>query len=275
MSNRLLAILVMISIIWFWYLYYKLEYLPYLQQKQLELQKQAEETQKQADPVLTKIEDNDTQTELTNAEKIEQLKEKNKNYKMFNLENSSNAYFKESQWTLDLYYNDNIVWNFNMVDSNELRVELINWDNWDLYIQIWKDKYFYDTTTWKVQKLDLNLDIIYAKQWTNLRMIFVTWEGSFIYSISKNSLEYFTYFNDFVYYKDWYIWVVKLDEKRILTNLWFEDIYDKAILVYYNPNTKEKKIVYSTDLDITKLYTENNNVYVKTGDDWIYKLENF
>jgi len=45
------------------------------------------------------------------------------------------------------------------------------------------------------------------------------------------------------------------------------------LVVYYNPNTKEKKIIYETTLDIKKIYIDNNKVFLMT-DEELFELEN-
>lgn len=271
MSNRLLSIFVLIWIIWAGYLYYNFKYLPYKQVKiQQELKKQEEEIQVQKETKLTKqIVD---EIKLTNAQKIDELKESNKNYKTFKLDNSS-AYFTKNEDSLDLFYWNQKIGNFNLVDSSNLRVENISWIWEDLYIEVWLEKFYHNKVINAIKKIDLNIDVNYVKEWSFNSIIFVTTKWSFVYSIFDETFEYFSYFNDFVYFNDWYIWLVKKDEKTILNNLWFENI-NNNIIVYYNPNTKEKKIVYKTDFNINKIFIYNNSLFIKTDNGDVYELEN-
>lgn len=272
MSNRLLSILVLIWIIWAGYLYYNLKYIPNKQAKiQQELKKQEEEIQVQKETKLTK--QTVDEVKLTNAQKIDELKESNKNYKTFKLDNLSTAYFAKNENSLDLFYWDVKIGNFSLVDSSNLRVESISWVWEDLYIEVWAEKFYYNKAINTTQKIDLNINVNYVKEWSFNSIIFVTTKWSFVYSIFDKTFEYFSYFNDFVYFKDWYVWLVKKDEKTLLNNLWFENI-DNNIIVYYNPNTKEKKIVYKTDLNVSKIFIYNNSIFIKTQDWEVYELEN-
>mgnify|MGYP004002236299 CR=1 FL=1 len=67
--------------------------------------------------------------------------------------------------------------------------------------------------------------------------------------------------------------LVTLTENRILNNLWLEP-NNKDLIVYYNPDTKEKKLVYETELALWKMYINKEKLYIVT-DEWeLYKLEN-
>lgn len=271
MSNRILWLIILCMFILAGYLYYYMEYIPQKEAniaEEVEKQKQAVEVKKE--PKLTKqiVE----KVEISNAEKIEELKKKKNNYKVIKLENSSNTYFKEEDNSLDLYLDDKKIWSFELVYSEYLRVETIVWTQNDLYIEVWKNKYYYNFNTGIITLIELNIDVEYVKYWTDNSLIFVTTKWSFVYSFSSKSLEYFSFFNDFVYFDDWYVWIVREDEKRILNNLWFEG--DNNLIVYYNPTTKEKNIVFKTDLDIKKLYNLDWKVYIVT-DKWEkFELEN-
>lgn len=212
------------------------------------------------------------QKELSNSEKIEEIKTNKKYYKSIKLENSSQIYFKENEKKLDLYLDNKKIWNFDLVLPEYLRVELINGSNNDLYIEIWADKFYYNSEIQKSILLDLSIDVDYLKKWLNKNLIIKTSQGSFIYYTKTNSFEYFSFFNDFIEINDWYLWVVNKTEKITLNNLWFET--DKSILVYYNPSNKEKTIEYETDLNIKKLYIFNEKVYI-VNDKWEkFELEN-
>ena len=153
-----------------------------------------------------------------------------------------------------------------------ITVSKIEWTLWDLFIRVWSEKYIFNYDTKIIQNIELNIDVKYVKTWSNNKLIFVTEKWSFVYTITSKTLDYFSYFNDFVYYNDWYIWIVWIDETRIRNNLWFND-KEKKLVVYYNPNTKEKKIIYETTLDIKKIYIDNNKVFLMT-DEELFELEN-
>lgn len=272
MSNRLLAVLILIWIAGAGYLFYVLKYIPNKQAEiQTEIQIQEAEKQALKEPKLIKqIVD---EVKITNAEKIEELKESNNNYRTFKLDNTSTAYFLQNENTLDLFYNKKLIGNFNFVYPQYLRVEKISWSVNDLFIEVWTEKFYYNNKANLTQKIELNIDVNYVKAWPENKLIFVTNKWSFVYSIFNKTLDYFSYFNDFIYFNDWYIWLVSKDDKRILNNLWFTT-KNENLIVYYNPNTKEKKIVLKTELDIKKIYLYNNKVYLVT-DDWeLFELEN-
>lgn len=273
MSNRLLWILIILWFIWAWYIYYQSIYLP---NKQLEIQEQLvqqqleQEQSQKKEIVLTKQEID--KIELTPEQKIQEIKTNKENYKTFGLENWSKAYFRESGNKLDLYYDDAIIWNFDLVYPEYLRVETVFWTINDLYIEVGPDKFYYNSEIKSNTKIDLNIDVMYVKKTNTSNLILLTTKWSFYYNISDKTLNYFSFFNDYVIFRDLYIWMVKTDEKRILTNLWFET--DKNLIVYYNPDSKEKKILFETNLDISNMYLLNDKLFLKTIDGELYELEN-
>jgi hypothetical protein len=201
------------------------------------------------------------------------LREDLKHYKTIKLENNKKVYFIENNWKLDLYYDYKKIWVFQLVYSKYLFVDLVLGNSNDLFIKVWNKKYYFNSKSQKLKQIDLNIDVLYVKEWNNNKIIFVTKKWSFIYDIYNNSLNYFSFFNDFVYFKEGYIWIITPDDNIRIKNLWLWKIY-KNIIYYYNPILKKKKILYSTDLDINKLYLKDKKLYIETKDNDLYILEN-
>ena len=55
--------------------------------------------------------------------------------------------------------------------------------------------------------------------------------------------------------------------------MWF-DVNDNDLIVYYNPDTKEKRIVYQTEFNLWQIYFNSNKLYLSTITGDLYKLEN-
>ena len=274
MSNRILWILIILWFIWTGYLYYNFSYIPTKKAKEIriELEKQKKDEAK----VIKRIElvkQKQINVTKTKQEKIKELREDIKHYKTFKLENNKKAYFTENNWKLDLYYDNKKIWVFDLVYSKYLLVELILGDNNDLFIEIWNKKYYYNNKLNQISKIDLNVDVLYVKEWNTNNIIFVTKKWSFIYNIYNNTLNYFSFFNDFVYFKEGYIWIIKSNDSVRIKNLWLWNI-NKTLIYYYNPDLKEKKVLYSSELSIDKIYIKNNRLYIETIDNNLYILEN-
>lgn len=271
MANKFFWVILLSIIILVGYVFFYTQYASEKQQEitdQINEQKVAEEVKKQPKLVKQVVE----KIELSNKEKIESIKKTKNSYKAISLENSSEVFFIENGSKLDMYLDDKKIWNFELVLFEFLRVELVNWTINDLYIEVWKNKYYYNFNKNISTLIELKIDVEYVKKGNENWLIFVTNKWSFVYSFSSKSLEYFSYFNDFSYLNDWYIWIVREYEKRILKNLWFET--ENNLIVYYNSTTKEKNILYKTDLDIKKLYIFLNTIYIVTNDWELYVLEN-
>jgi hypothetical protein len=46
------------------------------------------------------------------------------------------------------------------------------------------------------------------------------------------------------------------------------------LIIYYNPNTKEKRIVYKTDLLLKKIYFKQEKIYFEDSNNEEYELKN-
>lgn len=272
MSNRLLWILIIIWFIWAWYLYYNLSYLKdkniALNNEKI-LNSQTTEIKKEPELIPVLVE----KIELSNSQKIDELKEKTSSYKVIKVNDFSKAIFIENWNWLSLSLDWNEIWNFDLVDSDLLRVESIYWTDSDLYLEIWDKKYYYRNSTKNIYEIDLNINIIYVKNSSNDNLIIVTEKWSFTFNISSKKAEYFSFFNDFIYYNDWYIWLVKDSETRILKNIWINSS-NKNSIIYYNPNTKEKKLVHWIDINIKYIFERYNKIYFIWENNEIFELIN-
>jgi hypothetical protein len=163
---------------------------------------------------------------------------------------------------------------FDLVPDDKIEVQKV-YSSDNFLIIIWNDKFLYFPPSSSV-RIELNIPVNYVKRIGNL-FLFNTDKWTFVYDNSKitnDTIEYVDIFSDFVYYNDWYVWILKSSDTRRIKNLWFNLSLNSAI-VYYNPATKEKKILYETSLNLTKIYLVWSEIYFE--EDWvnIYKLENY
>lgn len=214
-------------------------------------------------------------SDFTKDEKISYLREKTKSYASFVLDNLWTFHFKEENSVLGFYKWESKLWNFEVAKKEDIKIREILWNNNYIYIELWENNYLYSLFLNKKFKVELNMKVDYIKAWLNRwEFLFITPKATFIYDSYENYLEYFSYFKDFVYLEDSYIWIIYGDDKRRLTNLWLKS-NNKNLIIYYNPNTKEKKVLYITDLEIIKIYKIWEDVMFTTSDNREYKLENY
>ncbi len=271
MSNRLLSILILIWFIWVWYVWYKQSYTP---KKNIEIKQEInEKIIKQQEKKQVNLEKQDkVEQKIDPKKKIQELREKKMYYKTFFLKDDLKVYFKERENSLDLYLNKKLIWTFDLLEKNSLRVDAILWTDKDLYLELWENKYIYTYNNNTTVKLDLSINVDYIKKDINNTFIISTSKWSFVYNIYKKELHYFSFFSDFVYFWDWYLWLVNKTDSRIIKNLWLSSI--KNLIVYYNPKTKDKKIVYDTDITIMKLYKKDNKVFILDNNNETFELKN-
>lgn len=268
MSNRLLWILIILWFIAFWYFYYKYEYLPLIEKEKSNKQ---EINLKQEKKIwLKKIEN--INLEKSSLEKIEEIKEKQKNYRSFEIDNKK-IFFRENERKLDLFYLEKYIWDFEKVDKSKIFLEKIYSGDNDLFIKLDEKKYIYNSSIWKINSFTLNISINYIKKYENNYLI-KTEKGTFIYDFFKNELNYFSLLNDFIFYEDNLIWLINSEENMIKNNLWLSEYRDNLI-ISFNQNTKEKKVILETDKNLNKIYMKETKIYFEDIENNIFELENY
>ena len=246
---------------------------PAERKRQEELEQKKLEQEEIKDTSLEETEIENLEIELSVQDKIKYLKEKKNSLYTYELDNLWNFYFKDLGDNLWLYNWEKKLWEYNKSDSVDLK-EII-WINDYIYFQIWENKYLYNLNTNKSISLDINLGIEYIKNWNKTwKFLFKTEVWIFVYDLNKNSFEYFNFFEDFVYVEDWYLWIINNDDELRLKNLSLQN-NSKNLIYYYNPTTKEKKIIFKTDKKLEKIYILNWTIYFEDSEWKVYTLENY
>ncbi len=171
-------------------------------------------------------------------EKLEQ-KQLSKREKILNI-NKNNLNF----WSKTVNYN-NIIAESNYVffkDNNKLYFYNIKNNN---SFKVWfKPKINY------IKKLNQNQFLINTKIWT------------FVFNVLNKKLEYFSLFSDFVLINNNYIWVINDDDITRKKNFDLENNYGN-ILLFYNRKTKEKYILKNINNKIDKIYKLDTKIYIE------------
>lgn len=223
------------------------------------------------------IEDIDLKETQINQEEIENkiqyLKQKNNSLAFFESKTLWNFYFVDWNYKLSLYNSEKKLWEYSKSDFLDFKEVIWN-DNY-IFFQIWENKYLYNLKTNKSTKLNIELKIEYIKKAkTNIDFLFKTEVWTFVYDLKQNQFNYFNYFDDFVYFENWYIGIINKDDKIRLKNLSIKNT-NANLIYYYNPISKEKKQILSTNKLLKKIYLLDNKIYFEDTDWKIYNLENF
>lgn len=270
MSNRILWFLVIIACGLFWYVYisfFQVELVPLNSAKtqswiQLEVLPSLES--------LWKIQ------EMALVDKISYLKRKNNSYAIFVFDDGREFYFIEKDGKLELFRGDETrVWSFDKIRADKIELLPVYGDSKHIIIKLWEQQFLLNVASFKMTEINMTIPIKYAKAWWNsFEFLLVTDKWTFEYKSFDGLLDYFSYFKDFVYLDNFYIWVIDSDESVKLKNLWFDD-ETQNLIVSYNPSTKERKIIFRTDMKLDKIIKEGNEV-ILINEEWEqYKLQDF
>jgi len=212
--------------------------------------------------------------EISIKDRIKWLINKKKSYYYKEI-NNQRFYFKEDWNYLRLYKGSVDLWSFGKVNKENIEIQEIIWNETYIFINLWKNKYIYSLVWKKKYLLTLNISISYIKNGLNDKeFLIITEKWAFIYNKFSLKVEYFDFFRDFVYYKSWYIWIIDKTDKRRLTNLGLEN-KTTNLIIYYDVDTKEKKILYESSLDIQKIYKKWEDIMFVSSKGKEYKLENY
>lgn len=285
MSNRFLSFIILLVIFVWGFIYLFYFYLPQLWE---ELNNKNTSSGNIDTPFLIQVDDNNDieNTELLSLEtneiqnnnntsvedRIESLRDNLSSYKIINIWGDLFKFIEENN-NLNLFHNNKIIWNFNLVSENLLDIKKVYSKNWDFFIIIWNQKYLYNSSSNLIKSINLNITIDYIKTSWKYYLI-KTDKWIFQYDNREDSIEYIDLLEDFIYYKEWYVWILKNTDSRRIKNFWIEQ-ERQNIIFYYNPITKEKNIIYKTSLNLTKIYLEEEVIYFEENWTNTYKLANF
>lgn len=209
---------------------------------------------------------NKTQKQSEQLNKFRDIAFLQKTYKYFDLQDLWYFYFiKNKDNSLTLFNKKNNIdvkiYSFNNIIEGDLDIQKISMISNQIIILYWDDKYIYDIESWKITKIFFPQNINYVKKdWENYYFVNDKW--TFVYNINNLKIEYFYIFKDFINYDtNNYLWVIYKDETDKIKNYnlsWYEG---ENLIIKYNFQTKNLKVLQSTLQDISKITKEDGNIY--------------
>lgn len=235
------------------------------------------ELQKQAKIELIERE---VKAEESRENRIVRLREENNSLLRFELSDVSRILFQESSnWELQMTYieswREQNIGNFEPTPLEWIFATYIEGSK-NIFLQLWVKKYIFDTQIWKLHILPYEAKISYIKTTPkNTRYHIVTEVWSFYYDILSRKSEFQYIFFDFITLKNQKtVWVIYPGDTERKNNYWFSD-GKESLIVLFDLETKNRKILLSTPLKIQKILLENEEVYIVTDDEKKYKVENY
>ncbi len=212
----------------------------------------------------------------TMQEKVVRIREENRYYASFNLQNSGKMVFEELGDSLKMILQtpeqEITISEFPKVPKSEVLVDDISGSD-DLYIKLWKDTFIYSSSQKSVHKLPYQIVIQYIKKWRVIEeYIVVTEKGAFIYNSWESTSEFQYLFRDYVYAGDDIIGIIYKDEIKKKENF---DLSEWGNLILrYNPQTKNRKVIYNTQEAIDSIKWQGESVILTAWEN-TFELKNF
>lgn len=190
-----------------------------------------------------------------------------KTYKYFDIETMWFFYFIDNKNnTLTLYkkeisWNDTKLFTINKENDNKLFLDKVYQTDDEIVIDYWNYKYIINIYNWKEQKIYFPQKINYIKK-DNKNYLIVNDKWTFIYNYENWKIEYFYVFKDFIQLdKNNYLWIIYNYEKEKINNYNLKSIKWENLIIKYNFDTKNIKVLETTPKDISKIVKENNLIY--------------
>lgn len=198
-------------------------------------------------------------------EEMRKQKDLEAKYKLFDFWNYWLYYFEENtDWTLSLYKDfsgeKTKIYTFQKVSASLLDLYYVsNYYN-SIFVKYDKKWFIFDIWNWEVEEFDFWVPLNYVKRDNNIFSL-VTDNWTYLYNLDDKSIEYFYLFKDFLYYSDdSYFWVIYADEKDKKKNYNLEK-ESGNLIVKYNFKTKDIKILEKTNINISKILEEGQDIY--------------
>jgi hypothetical protein len=203
--------------------------------------------------------------ENSQIDKFREIAQLQKKYKYVNLDDLWYFYFEDNgDDTITLYnkLQDDVknLYTFTKIERNLIDLQKLHQSNKSIFISYWDEKYIYNLDNNSILKIFFPQNVNYVKVDENIYS-FVNEKWTFLYDINTQKIEYFYLFKDFINYdSENYLWVIFKDEEEKKKN---HNLQNKSwnLIVKYNFKTKTIKILETTDLNISKIFLEENRVY--------------
>lgn len=216
--------------------------------------------------------------ELTKDDKVNLVKLKASSYAFFNLEEKGVYYFTESSNAEIIlnYFSQSWVKSENKASFKKISPEAISLqavvgESDSIFIENGEEKYIFSPELNILKKIDLKwVQVSYLKPWDKDEYLIVTNIWTYVYSFFDEKLTYFPLFFDFVAGEKKLIGYIKQDDNSRLKNFWIS-WETQNIILEFDRQSLDKKILLKTDEDITKIYLKKWVISVedKSGKNFI------
>lgn len=228
--------------------------------------------------IFTKIETlNLTQTWSEDKKTMEDIisEKTSKKQRTFSLDKKWKFIFIQNNEKIDLKYEDKIIWSFDKLNLDILDIQNIYWSKDDIFIKSKDLSYIFNLKTWGTYSIELKSDISYIKDFIRTKSFqIVTKDWTFLYDINTRETRYFSKYNDFVSIDNYNIFILNTTDESRRKNFSFEK-ETWNLIVLFNNETKTKRILKSLNETISKIYLENEKVYIEDEKWDKYLLDNW
>lgn len=212
----------------------------------------------------------------TAQQKIQRLRDNAKYFVSFELSEDTKVHFLQDQNQLEMIYKtqdkERTISRFPLVREEDIQVRYIGDAGKELFIQVWNSYYIFSLSAGRLYVLPYTLEVKYIKPGNILwEYLVITEKGAFTYNTATQDSEFQYLFKDFIYSDTTLIWVIYKDEDQKKRNF---NIEDKGnLIIRYSPDTKERKILLQTDLQVERIEWRGEDIiFFANGRE--YKLEN-
>lgn len=218
----------------------------------------------------------ETETEswnITNTIKEKKIEEISQYYKIIKL-NSETFYFYINWENLVLRLDSwKVIWTFPIVLEKNIKIQNIYLSTEKFLLFLWDEKYIISMKWEVLWNFNFKIPIKYIKEDEN-NYIIISEKWVFLYDKRTKEISYSYIFSDFIIYDKAYLAIIDKDDKERLEKFSI-DLENKNIIFYYNPQTKEQKIIYKTEIWLNKIFQNGDRIYFEDESWKTLELKNY
>ncbi len=210
---------------------------------------------------------------LTQIQKVDLVKRKKTAYAFIEIPSLWYFEFDEVWGKLQLNYLQKIdspaknLGSFEKASKDSIQVKPVYENQNQIYLHIWTESFIIDKETDQIYSFKLSPEVLYIKKGeSNFSFLIVTKVGTYVYDTRKEVPEYFTNFTDFIISSDQKSLIGYISSKDTLRRTNFGITDETNVIIEFNREALDKKILLKTGKDIVKMYHSGTWVIVETDD---------
>ncbi len=211
---------------------------------------------------------------ITKKQKIKDIIEKSRHFKVIKVWDEK--FYFDIVWrnlVLTLVNTNKEIWVFSPILKKDIKIQKIYENKEKFLLSLSDKKYIFSKKSGILIDFDFKIPINYIKE-DELYYIVSSKKWVFLLNKKTKKISYSHIFSDFVLYKKSYLAIINKSDKKRLDKYNLKT-KNKDIIFFYNPSSKEQKVVLESGISLEKIYKVWNKVFFQNWKWEVFELKNF